>query len=313
MKTIAAINKIVFIVILSFIPIMFIKGNDYWKRDYTKADAIAAKTKKINNIEKLSKALTADLVETVDKYRAIFTWVALNISYDCVAFKKDDYSHLEPMDVLSMGKSVCQGYAALFEALCEKSGLMCETADGWTKNNYTKIGQEFAPATTHAWNIIYIDKHWYLCDVTWAAGTTEGNCDKFVKGFSGFYFCTPPEIFSLNHYPNDAKWLLGVNITKSEFQNLPHFFNPALENNIRDLKPAIGTIKYKQGSKIEFQFKADLPVKNVIVQLSNSSQPEQLQFTQANDKVSFSYVMKKKAPYLIIYLNTKGTIAYKME
>ena len=313
MKALDVITKPFFILIFAIISVLNIQGNEYWKRDYTKADAIAAKTKKVNNLDKLSKALTSELTETVDKYRAIFTWIALNISYDCNAFKKDDYSHLAPEEVLSMGKSVCQGYSGLFEALCEKSGLICEITDGWTKNIYPKIGKEFAPATTHAWNIIFIDKTWYLCDATWAAGNIEGNCDKFVKEFSGFYFCTPPELFALNHYPKDEKWFLGASVSKSVFQNLPFFYKFALQNNIREVKPAVGILKYKQGMKIDFEFSVDIPLENVIVKLSNSTQPEIQKFTQTNQKVKFTYVLKKKAPYITIFFNTKGAVVYKVE
>jgi transglutaminase/protease-like cytokinesis protein 3 len=313
MKNILNPSRIVLCVTVLLFSFSTVSANEYWRAEYTTADAIAAKTKKVKDVDKLAKTLTADLKEPVDKYRAIFTWVALNISYDCKAFKSQNFSDLSPEKVLAKGKSVCEGYAALFSAMCKAVGLECETIPGWTKNNFGKIGSDFAPNPTHAWNAIQLNKKWYLIDVTWAAGATEGNCDKFVKEFSPVYFCTPPETFMLNHYPRDDKWFLGAKVSKKEFQQAPHFFNKALEHNLKNLKPADGILQYKKGMTIDFQFSIDKPVKGITVKPIEDTHGTEVKFKQSGNKVSFEYKFPKKTRYLLVFFDLQGAIVYKVD
>lgn len=313
MQNILNPSRIVLCVTVLLFSFTVASSNDYWRAEYLAADAIAAKTKKVKDVDKLAKALTADLKEPVDKYRAIFTWIALNITYDCKAFKTQDFSNLEPAKVLARGKSVCEGYSALFEAMCKAVGLECSTIAGWTKNNFGKIGSPFAPNPTHAWNAIQINKKWYLVDVTWAAGATEGNCDKFIKEFTPVYFCTPPDVFMMNHYPQDEKWLLGAKIGKNEFQQAPLFFGKALEHNLKNLKPANGTLQYKKGMTIDFQFSIDKPVKSITVKPLEETYGTEMKYKKNGNKVSFAYSLPRKTKYLLVFFDLQGAIVYKVE
>jgi hypothetical protein len=313
MQNILNPSRIVLCVTILLFSFTAASANDFWRAEYPTADAIAAKTKKVKDVDKLAKALTADLKEPVDKYRAIFTWIALNITYDCKAFKTQDFSNMEPVKVLARGKSVCEGYCALFEAMCKAVGLECATIGGWTKNNLGKIGSEFAPNPTHAWNAIQLNKKWYLVDVTWAAGATEGNCDKFIKEFTPVYFCTPPDVFMMNHYPKDEKWLLGAKVAKKEFQQAPHFFSKALEHNVKNLKPASGTLQYKKGMTIDFQFAIDKPVKSITVKPLEETYGTEVKYKKSGNKISFEYTLPRKTKYLLVFFDLQGAIVYKVE
>jgi transglutaminase/protease-like cytokinesis protein 3 len=306
-------SRIIRYIIILLFSFSMVSANDFWRAEYKTADELAAKTKKTKDVGKLTKALTSELTKPIDKYRAIFTWIALNITYDCKSFKSQNYSNLEPADVLSKGKSICEGYSGLFEAMCKEAGLQCETISGWTKNNFAKIGNEFVKNPTHAWNAISIDNKWYLIDVTWAAGSTEGNCDKFIKEFSPVYFCTPPQIFGLNHFPQDNKWLLGYNPSKKEFQQAPHFYNKALEYNLTHVKPENGIIKYKKGLKIDFEFSLDQPIKNITVKPIEETYGKQMKFKQSGNTISFTYELTRKTSYLFVFFDLQGAMVYKVE
>ena len=54
--------------------------------------------------------------------------------------------------------------------------------------------------SNHAYSAIKLDNKWYLLDVTWGAGKIEDK--KFIKKYDEFYFCTDPELFILNHFPD---------------------------------------------------------------------------------------------------------------
>jgi hypothetical protein len=58
-----------------------------------------------------------------------------------------------------------------------------------------------------------------------AAGYVSSNENVFVKHFDSVYFLTSPELFFLNHYPEEDKWLLIENKTKAEFLNNPLYYS----------------------------------------------------------------------------------------
>jgi hypothetical protein len=300
----------VFLIGILFFPLLT-NAQSLWKQKYPEADNIASKTSKTKNVKKLSASLTSALPDTLDKYRAIFSWIAKNISYDVKGLNNPNLD-TSPENVISKGKSICQGYANLFQALCDASGMPCKTIPGWTKNMPSKIGKPFDKVTTHAWNVIQMKRHWYSCDVTWAAGAIDESGKGFKKEFNDFYFCTPSSIFFLNHYPEDSKWFLGFKISKDDFINAPFYYSTVLGGNIHDLKPDEGTLHYKKGQKIKFSLYIDFPVKNILIQPITAKQPFLAKFKQDKEHLSFEYTQDVYSPFLYIFINNQGGIVYKM-
>jgi transglutaminase/protease-like cytokinesis protein 3 len=282
-------------------------------RNYRIPDSIAAKTNKTKNLDKLALALTKTLTDTSDKYRVIFTWVALNIEYDCKAFKNPVKREINPEDVISKGRAVCSGYAELFKALCDKAGLETKVISGWTKNSPARIGKEFSKETDHAWNVVRINGKWYHCDVTWAAGSVEGDCSDFIKEFKDYYFCTPPKQFFLNHFPENADWFLGYKISKSDFQEQPHFYSPFFEKDITDLQPLSGTLTFKRGFTVKFRFKTTKLIKNIAVKVSSEKNVPTLPFKKENGYITFEYELKKFSQYLIVFIDNQSAIQYRLK
>ena len=306
-------RRIILVVTFTYFVLSITQAQKYWKQPYIKADSVAAKVRKTKDIVKLASKLTSSFSDTVDRYRALYTWVALNIEYDIKALKNPNSAKCEAQDVLSRGKAICEGYANLYKALCAQSGLRCEIVSGWTKNSPTKIGVEFPAHTTHAWNAISINSKWYVCDVTWGAGDADSDFSKFRKEFKSFFFCTPMSIFSLNHYPESEKWFLGSKISKSDFQSAPHFYDIALDNNLMLSEPKNGTIEFKKGKKIDFKFTMDAKVDQILVKPSNAKTPVKVEFKQRKNTITFEYEMDKSAPYLVIFLNSRSALLYRMK
>lgn len=281
--------------------------------EFKAIDEYAAKVPKSKNLQSLSKKLTSKYTDTTEKYRSIYTWVATHIDYDCKAFHSPKKAVYEAAEVIAKGKSVCSGYSAAFKELCILSGLECETIEGWSKNNYGRIAQDLYAVPDHAWNAIKINGQWQLCDVTWGAGYTEGNCDKYVDKFENFFFCSPPELFALQHYPVDEKWLLGVEISKEEFKNLPHVFIPALEADIKFKSPKDGIIQYKKGKDIKLSFTTQNMNEVIYVSTPGSKQPVATVANKKDGVYDISFSLKKYSPYVFLYFGTIGSIVYKVE
>lgn len=299
----------VFVVLLCSINTF---ANDFWKKDYSQIDSIAKVIEPRHNLKKLVSELTDHCRDDVSKYRSIFTWVAHHIEYDFEAFRKPALRETDPEKIINRGKAVCAGYSRLFKALCEQAGLECVTITGWSKERIL-IGKDFPKKTDHAWSAIRIGNEWYLCDVTWAAGNTLEGKQIFTFEFNDSYFCTPPDLFAYCHFPEDKKWFLGGKISKNKFMDRPHFYSGAIRYNIQDLDSEDGTIKYKKGDSIDFQFSTDAPVLEVLVHWAGEKFSKKVAFEKQGDTVTFRCMPERYTPFLYIYLNGKAILAYKIE
>ncbi|MEZ0369363.1 MAG: hypothetical protein ACAI44_09790, partial [Candidatus Sericytochromatia bacterium] len=74
--------------------------------------------------------------------------------------------------------------------------------------------------SSHAWNAVQIGGKWYLLDATWGAGYVENL--KFTRRYTSAYLLTPPEIFSIDHLPEEDKWQLRKPLLdRGEFARQP--------------------------------------------------------------------------------------------
>ncbi len=196
-----------------------------------------------HNVDVLSKKVTANLTNDLQKVWAIYCWTAKNIKYDIEKLKNDggypntfsgssyDWdTHIWQIDSSATYRNIanqvaldrmgiCMGYAALFKALCDNNKIRCYFVTGFSKPKGCRSDK-----ADHAWNAVEIDNKWYLVDATWGAGFVD-DLDKpthFEKSFSKKYFLTDPEIFINDHFPSESKWtLLSSPPTFSQFCSTP--------------------------------------------------------------------------------------------
>jgi transglutaminase/protease-like cytokinesis protein 3 len=302
--------KYLVFVFLVQVPIIYVNANDFWKRDYSRIDSIARTIKPTTNLEKLASRLTSNCESDVEKYRAIYTWIAINIGYDLNGLRDRTKRETNPEKVVKNGLAVCAGYASLFQKLCTLVNLKSEVINGTAKRK-EMIGKPLIP--DHAWNAIQIDSAWYLCDVTWGSCSVTENFKSVDFDFKSYYFCTPPELFSCDHFPEDKKWLLEAHISKKEFSNRPHFYPTAIDLNLREVSPEDGIIKYKEGKVISFKFRVDSPVARISIMPDNSKISEYIIVKQDDQgAVRFDYTLKKYSMYLTFYLRGRGVLVYKL-
>lgn len=195
------------------------------------------------NIEELVIKINSDFVNQIDKARAIFYWICKNISYDVEFSEKLETQNIRAFSYRSdkelidkekkfnlylaltafkSKKAVCNGYAALFSEIANKLGLESKLIRGDLK--YDSYQLEVDLQTNHSWNVIKINDEWKFVDCTLAAGKISSKTNQFVFDFNDFYFFTNPNLFFLNHFPDDEKWLLADDKSKLEYLNLPIYF-----------------------------------------------------------------------------------------
>ena len=164
---------------------------------------------KASSVEKLAQHLCSPFSSETQKVRAIYVWMAENIRYSTATVTSRSLTveqrlkRQEPERVLQRKNAVCEGYANLFEALCEEAGLHSLVVTGRTKLPNGRV----APVG-HAWNMVRADGQWHLLDVTWGAGGVDGRNGKYVKSLSDEFFLSDPVAFVQHHLPHDPLFQL---------------------------------------------------------------------------------------------------------
>ena len=178
-----------------------------------------------------------------DKSRAIYIWIATNISYDNnqtkIYYNPDDYADLIKK-TLATRKGVCMNYALLFNEIASKTGIKTFLVFGYTKQ-FEKVD-----IVNHVWCAAQIDSSWFLFDPTWGAGYVQKGT--FIRKLNNEYFKMNPQNSIKSHMPFDPLWQLSdYPITNQEFysenllenKNRPYF-------NYRD-----SLALYEQSSELE--------------------------------------------------------------
>ncbi|NXF81861.1 KY peptidase, partial [Sclerurus mexicanus] len=189
-------------------------------QQFKNLDAYALKVNVKSSVEELVKALLKQARTDLEKVRAIWMWICHHIEYDIVGYHDKSQRLTKAEDVLQTGKSVCEGYAKLFEQMCSVAGVQCKQLSGHSKGYGYKIGQTFTGKSDHTWNAVYLEGRWHLLDSTWGSGSVDDSFTKFTYRYNEFYFLTHPALFIKDHFPDNSNWqLLKPTLTLKEFES----------------------------------------------------------------------------------------------
>jgi hypothetical protein len=253
-----------------YITLFFLSFSFAHAQDYTKVDNTVKAYPKFTDLDKLASKISTDFKDDASKARALFTWIATNVRYDLEAYgvnerpmafsysteaekiaKQKQFREALALKTLKTKKGVCEGYSTLFAVIAEKSGLEAVVVPGSSKSHPSHIGK--APgASDHAWNAVKINGEWKLLDTTWGAGVVTGEKPAFVFKFNDGYFFAEPDVFFLNHFPDDKQWLLTKK-TGDEFTNLPLYYGNYLMGSYDFISPKTGLFTDKKYNVIGFK------------------------------------------------------------
>jgi hypothetical protein len=175
------------------------------------------------DIPTLAKFLKEGTKSDLDKARAIYVWLAKNVSYDANGYNNSTYGDGSAANVLKTRIAVCEGFSNLFLALGKEMGLEIEKVVGYAKG-YGFARTAAFKQTNHAWNRIKINGEWRIFDATWGEGFAENIGGKVVctKQFDNYWFNIDPYKAIFDHYPQDQA-LAGVSpaIDLEAYRKLP--------------------------------------------------------------------------------------------
>lgn len=115
----------------------------------------------------------------VEIARVLYNWVVLHVKYDTTfqGYSFTGYS------ATIYGYAVCQGYTALYNALCKLFHLNIVGMSGVTRNKYS-IKEE-----NHIWSFALLDNRNVYIDVTWGSPKFEGEKELLNYGLDVNEFC----------------------------------------------------------------------------------------------------------------------------
>lgn len=279
--------------------------------------------------EKLAEKVNSDFSSDVEKARAIYTWIAKNVRYDLAEYRSNQggkvaFSYRTPEEkerklreynldlankTLRSKKGVCRGYTALYDRVAALSGLETITIPGTSKSHPTHIGK-LPTAADHIWNAVKIGGQWKFIDVTWGSGSVDSETGKFVNRFNPGYFFTDPNIFFLNHFPDETKWLL-TNKTAEEFAGLPLYSGEYIGSDYRITFPKSGILP----SNYIIPFKVEnLKTDKVAYALSNDNKIRFADVKRNGNVTEFEVPLEKGASgYLTIFINRESVATYRIK
>ena len=320
-----------YLIIIFCCNITFAQVSDFESIDFRRADNIVKlhEGQSLNNLPILAHKLTHQLTSDVEKFRAIYLWVCLNIKGDVkqnnivmknrkklqndsisylrwnADYKKDAFKKL-----LKHKKTMCTGYAALIKELCFLANIDCEIIDGYGRNLNSNV--DSLEMTNHSWNAIKLNNKWYLCDATWSSGYSINN--RFIKDYNNGYFLTDPILFANNHYPIDEKWLLNDTSTTTKFVSAPLVYGKTFEHNILPISPSEMHIVVNKGEEINFSFEttSNIPSDKIFLVSYNNTKLKEFKIYDLeinNELVQFKYTFNNKGFYDIHVKIDKDIVA----
>jgi hypothetical protein len=231
------------------------------------------------SVQTLASYLIQPAQNDVEKVRAVYDWIAMNISYNYNEYLNPSNRDTSAGDVLQSRSSVCEGYSNLFQNIAKAAGLEVTTINGWGKGIGYSAGQQITGPSDHAWNAVKINGAWYLLDSTWGAGYIDEQ-NNFVFDFDDEYFLMLPEQFIYTHFPEDAKWqLLNSPLSNAAFADLPdvqrRFFSYGLglDSSLKSVMTSNGDVSFSISAP------ANILVRAMLLQ-GNQQMSDTLTFTQ---------------------------------
>lgn len=266
-----------------------------------------------------------DIIDSVTKTctdertgaRAIYDWIAYNIAYDCVGFHHKGKENTNIGEILANRTATCNGYAMLFNAMCDRKHITCKIIPGYARSSASSIGKKGKKKVDHAWNAVNIANEWYLVDACWAAGTTDRKTKHFSASYNDNYFFPDPERFAYTHYPANRKWQLqDAPLSRSKFNTSPMPLGEYINSDLITTNQAKGIIRGRPGDckRIILTVKDASEVSDLSLQYKNEPLLKKTKFYVIDNQIFFDLEMPKKGKYPVqLYLNNEPIVAFVCE
>ncbi|CAL2101983.1 Transglutaminase superfamily protein [Tenacibaculum sp. 190130A14a] len=299
-----------------------------------KVDQIVSSYPEVTSIEELAKKINYDFKgSNLEKVRAVYTWIGINIKYDYMLYDSNllrqpefivfnDQSDLNwikkrkkkeiAQKAFSKKKGLCTGYAYLFQRICNLIDIPNELIFGYTKTSFQDIG--IKPTTkNHVWNSVNIDNRWLLIDVTFGSGYMYK--DVWQQHLNFKYFDARKKFLKLTHFATGLKWKRFMK--QKEFQQFcedPFFQNAFLKSNIEIITPTVGEIIINKRERIRLTVKKLSKSDKIRYLYLHDKILHKAQVVNKHERLTNLYFKNpKRDTSLHIYINNELALEYKIK
>jgi len=292
---------------------------------------VALYPKRYASADQLADQIAKDFTTDLDRVRAIYSWLAINVSYDLETLYNGqtqiNFSYVDQQDLqrkleainthtanqtLRTNKAICEGYAQAFKKVSEQLDIPCMLVGGFSKGDVSDIGI-IPKEENHAWNAVKINNKWHLIDATWGAGYTNGN--RWIQRFNDFFFLTNPDAFALTHFPSESEWsFTDRRFTKNQFYKAPIYEKAFFKNKLNLLSPLQGELLVKPNEDIIFTM--GLIPENVILYYAfkGNTYSKKIDLICTGKKCTFKIPFtQNKNTELLIFANKSTALQYKVK
>ncbi|KAB1155243.1 hypothetical protein F7018_12250 [Tenacibaculum aiptasiae] len=315
---------------ITFSLFIFFYSLNFFSQDLEMVDKVMLSYQEPKSIEDLAERINYDFKTDIEKVRAIFKWMCLNIEYNTPSnktlkspeliyyFSEDDLkrTHVRMQEeviynVFNKRKAVCLGYTQLFSRLCNLMHIENELIYGYTKRSVNKIG--YIPnRKNHAWNAVKINNKWLLIDVTYGAGYLYKGV--WQKQTNLDYFDAKKEKLRITHFPTSKKWQKYLKQKPlKEFCYEPFYQNAYLKYRIKIIKPNIGEITINKEDNILLKIKKIKNIDNIKYLFSHENKLRTARIKNDDFSTNIFFKNPKKDTSLHIYIKNELALEYKIK
>lgn len=300
-------------------------------QNLSKVDQIIKSYPYIGSIENLAKKIDYDFLTKIEKARAVYSWLTININYYSDNILKpseliiyyNEYDlkrrriNIEKRrkekiinDMISLRRGNCEGYALVFNKICELLKLESYIIKGYVKTNANEI-EYLAKEKNHAWNAIKINNNWIFLDATFGSERLNGivNNSKHEK----YYFNIKKEELIKTHYPSDKIWIkiMGQN-PLIDFCDKPIFNKSFFIQKAKLISHKKGKIIIKKREKIRLKLKGLKPKTKILYSynLDQNSKKPNIKIKKGITEMVIK--APKKNSFLTIFFDEEQALQYKV-
>jgi transglutaminase/protease-like cytokinesis protein 3 len=292
-------------------------------RDFTKIDEYVKSLGPLTNMSMgtVNNVVSNKFTDKMDKARAIYYWVAHNVTYDVKSLRSNDNAKNTPAQVLLTRKATGLGFASLFQDMCSSADIRCLTVDGFVKYNTQDIGEKDVEIN-HSWAVVQLGEspeEWYYVDPAFGSGYMSSDKKEFTKAYSDAYFFTEKATFNLQHFPDNSAWKLGsAPKNKGDFFEMPVLKTAAMELGITKCSPNNGKINAKVDKAVKFSFTIKNTESITKVELGVGEKKkyklEEIQYSNSATTLSFTYKFQDANSYPVtVFVNGKEFAQYYVD
>jgi len=294
-----------------------------FKGDFTEVDNYVKSLGALDtlNMGTITAIVTKQFPDPKDKARAIFDWIAYNISFDLKAGKNNDNEKTSTDLVLKTRKATAAGYAGLFQDMCSVVKIRCLTVDGYAKYNTEQINEK-PDEFNHTWAVVQLGQSpdtWYYVDPTWGSGYTDDKMTKYTKAYNDDYFFADRTIFNFQHFPDNGAWQLGPGPKSvSSFLSLPLVKSAAYEFRISKVMPDDGFIKASLNKAVAFNIRltssSDIDLVALEIGENKKKKIKTVDYSYSRGILVFNYKFDVEDTYPVtVLINNKPVLGYLVE